>query len=48
MLEFDYTNVLDSSAGPHGIPQGAFEKAAKSSHLATIEASQRRERAIVR
>jgi len=33
MLEFDYTNVLDSSVGAHGISQSAFEKAAKSTHL---------------
>jgi glucose-6-phosphate isomerase len=33
MLEFDYTNVLDSAVGAHGIPQNAFDKAAKSTHL---------------
>ena len=33
MLEFDYTNVLDSSVGAHGISQSAFEMAAKSTHL---------------
>ena len=33
MLEFDYTNALDSSVGAHGISQSAFEKAAKSTHL---------------
>jgi glucose-6-phosphate isomerase len=33
MLEFDYTNVLDSAVGEHGIPKNAFEKATKSTHL---------------
>jgi glucose-6-phosphate isomerase len=33
MLEFDYTNVLDSAVGAHGIPQNAFDKAAKSTNL---------------
>jgi hypothetical protein len=33
MLEFDYTNVLDSSVSAHGISQSAFEMAAKSTHL---------------
>ena len=33
MLEFDYTNVLDSAVGAHGIAQNAFDKAAKSTNL---------------
>ena len=33
MLEFDYTNVLDSSVGAHGRSQSAFENAATSTHL---------------
>jgi glucose-6-phosphate isomerase len=33
MLEFDYTNILDSAVGPHGISQNAFDKAAKSTQL---------------
>jgi glucose-6-phosphate isomerase len=33
MLEFDYTNVLDSAVGERGIPKNAFEKATKSTHL---------------
>ena len=33
MLEFDYTYVLDSSVGAHGISQSAFENAATSTHL---------------
>ena len=33
MLEFDYTNVLESAVGPHGIPQNTFDKAMKSTQL---------------
>jgi glucose-6-phosphate isomerase len=33
MLEFDYTNVLDSAVGAHGISQNAFGNAAKSAQL---------------
>jgi glucose-6-phosphate isomerase len=34
MLELDYTNVLDSAVGSHGIPKVAFTKAAESTgHL---------------
>jgi len=34
MLELDYTNVLDSAVGTHGIPKVAFSKAAESTgHL---------------
>jgi hypothetical protein len=33
MQKFDYTNVLDSSVGAHGISPSAFEMAAKSTHL---------------
>lgn len=34
MLELDYTNVLDTAVGPHGIPSKAFSDAASSSqHL---------------